>query len=225
MSESSVAHPIGGRFRGFLPVVVDVETGGFNAATDALLEIAAVFVQMDDRGFFSRGETVSTHVQPFREANIEPASLEVNGINPWHPLRIALPERDALGFVFGKVRKAIKANHCNRAILVGHNAAFDLGFVNAAVARNEIKRNPFHPFSSLDTVTLGAMAHGQTVLSRILGAANIPFDTNEAHSAVYDAEKTADLFCNIINRWQQMEALSGLERITPESGLRNDAGT
>ncbi|MEA3411779.1 MAG: ribonuclease T [Pseudomonadota bacterium] len=223
MSESIVAHPIGGRFRGFLPVVVDVETGGFNAATDALLEIAAVFVLMDDKGFFRRGETVSTHVQPFREANIEQASLDVNGIDPWHPLRIALPERDALGFVFGKIRKAVKANHCNRAILVGHNASFDLGFVNAAVARTEIKRNPFHPFSSLDTVTLGAMAHGQTVLSRILDAANIPFDDNEAHSAIYDAEKTADLFCSIINRWQRMESTSSWDQVGSDSELRNDA--
>ena len=121
-----------------------------------------------------------------------------------------------------RVIKAIKANQCNRAILVGHNAAFDLGFVNAAVARTEIKRNPFHPFSSLDTVTLGAMAHGQTVLSRILDAAKIPFDDSEAHSAVYDAEKTADLFCSIINRWQRMEALSAMERLEPDSVLKND---
>ncbi|HAV68246.1 MAG TPA: ribonuclease T, partial [Alcanivorax sp.] len=37
------------RFRGFLPVVVDVETGGFDARNDALLEIAAVLLDMDAR--------------------------------------------------------------------------------------------------------------------------------------------------------------------------------
>ena len=37
------------RFRGFLPVVVDVETGGFISATDALLEIAAVLIEIDPR--------------------------------------------------------------------------------------------------------------------------------------------------------------------------------
>ena len=42
--------PIAQRFRGFLPVVVDVETGGFNEQTDALLQIAAVIVDRDDSG-------------------------------------------------------------------------------------------------------------------------------------------------------------------------------
>jgi ribonuclease T len=196
---------MGQRFRGFLPVVVDVETGGFNAQTDALLEIAAVFLQMDDKGFLYRDKTLSTHVQPFEGANLEPASLQINGIDPWHPLRVALPEGEALNYIFKHVRQAVTANTCNRAILVGHNAFFDLSFLNATVARCGIKRNPFHSFSCLDTVTLGAMAYGQTVLARIAQAARIEWDDQEAHSAVYDAEKTAELFCTVVNRWQMLE--------------------
>lgn len=42
--------PMARRFRGFLPVVIDVECGGFNSATDALLEIAAVTIGMDEQG-------------------------------------------------------------------------------------------------------------------------------------------------------------------------------
>ena len=119
------------RFRGFLPVVVDVETGGFNCKTDALLEIAAVLVDFGDNGLLTRGQTHRYHVKPFPGANLEPASLAVNGIDPDHPLRPAIDERDALQRLFREVRQAIRASGCNRAVLVGHNAAFDLGFLNA----------------------------------------------------------------------------------------------
>lgn len=202
MHESSL-QPFGQRFRGFLPVVIDVETGGFNPLTDALLEIAAVILTLDEEGRLHPVETVATQVKPFAGAKLEPASLEVNGINPWHPLRIALPEKDALEKILKPVRTAVKLNQCTRAILVGHNAHFDLAFLNAAVGRTELKRNPFHPFSSLDTVSLGALTYGQTVLSRLAEAAHLGWDERAAHSAVYDAEKTAALFCTIFNRWHR----------------------
>ncbi len=191
--------PMAQRFRGFLPVVVDVETGGFNCQTDALLEIAAVLVEIQEDGRMLRGETFRYHVQPFEGANIEAASLEVNGIDPYHPLRPALIEKDALGRIFTEVRKAVRGNDCKRAILVGHNSFFDLSFLNAAVLRAGIKRNPFHPFTSFDTATLGGVIFGQTVLSRIAEAAGMEWDSEAAHSAAYDAEITADLFCLMVN--------------------------
>lgn len=193
---------IADRFRGFLPVVVDVETGGFNAKTDALLEIAAVLVEAKDDGTFSRGETFRYHVKPFEGANLDPASLAINGIDPHHPLRPAIEERDALQRVFREVRRAIRDSGCTRAILVGHNASFDLGFLNEAVGRTAIKRNPFHPFSCFDTATLCGVAYGQTVLSRAVQAAGLTWDEDSAHSAAYDAEITADLFCGIVNRFK-----------------------
>ena len=193
-----------GRFRGFLPVVVDVETGGLDARTDALLEIAAVLLAMDEDERLVRAQTLHHHVEPYPGTRLNPDSLAVNGIDPYHPFRFAVPEHDALGTVFREVRRAVKRHACSRAVLVGHNAFFDLGFVNAAAARNNLKRNPFHPFSSFDTVTLAGLAYGQTVLSRALDAAGLEWDSNEAHSARYDAERTADLFCRIVNRWQDL---------------------
>jgi ribonuclease T len=190
------------RFRGFLPVVIDVETGGFNAQTDALLEIAAVFIEMHPDGTLARGETHRYHVAPFPGANLEPASLAVTGIDPHHPLRPAIPEEDALQRVFKEVRTAVRNADCTRAVLVGHNASFDLAFLNAAVARTQIKRNPFHPFSSFDTATLGGVAFGQTVLMRATLAAGLEWDTGSAHSAAYDAERSADLFCAVCNQFQ-----------------------
>ncbi len=196
--------PMARRFRGFLPVVVDVETGGFNSATDALLEIAATTVAMDDDGLLYPEHTYFFRIEPFKGANIEQAALDFTGIKLGHPLRMAVTEEHALGEIFKGVRKAVKASGCKRAVLVGHNSSFDLGFLNAAVERTGIKRNPFHPFSSFDTATLGGLAYGQTVLARACQAAGIEFDGNEAHSARYDTEKTADLFCSIVNRWKEL---------------------
>ena len=190
------------RFRGFLPVVVDVETGGFNCDTDALLEIAAVLVDVNGDGDLSRGETIRYHVKPFEGANLEEASLAVNGIDPHHPLRPAIEERDALQRVFREVRRAIRDNGCSRAVLVGHNAHFDLGFLNKAVQRSAIKRNPFHPFSCFDTATLCGVAYGQTVLARAAIAAGLGWDETQAHSASDDAEMTADRFCDAVNRYR-----------------------
>lgn len=193
--------PAASRFRGYLPVVIDIETGGFNAETDALLEVAAVLLDVDIDGQWVPTDTHACHVKPFPGAKLEPASLEFNRIDPDHPLRFAVEEDEALRTVFKPVRSAVKAQGCTRAILVGHNPAFDLAFLNAAVGRTGIKRNPFHPFSSFDTATLAGLAFGQTVLSRAAHAAGLEWDSRDAHSAIYDAQRTAELFCTIVNLW------------------------
>ncbi len=196
--------PMASRFRSFLPVVIDVECGGFNPNTDALLEIAAVLVEIQADGSLQPGEGWRYHVKPFPGANVEAASLAVNGIDPYHPLRPALDEKQALMRLFADIRRAVKDNDCTRAVLVGHNAMFDLNFLNAAVERTEIKRNPFHPFSSFDTATLAGVAYGQTVLAKALHAAGIAWDSSQAHSAAYDAQRTAELFCRICNKFREV---------------------
>ena len=198
---SANASPMAKRFRGYLPVVVDVETGGFDWNTHALLEIAAVPIELDEAGRFVPGEVCSAHIEPAPGTRIDPKSLEVTGIRLDHPLRGALPEREGLDKVFVPVRAAVKKHGCQRAILVGHNAHFDLNFLNAAVARVQHKRNPFHPFSVFDTVTMAGLAYGQTVLARALIAAGFEWDPHQAHSAIYDTEQTARLFCAIANAW------------------------
>ena len=195
------------RFRGFLPVVVDVETAGFNAKTDALLEIAAVLLYFDDKDQLCIGDTIASHVQPFIGANLDASSLAFTGIDPHHPFRFAISELEALKKTFEPIRSEIKLHSCTRAILVGHNPSFDLSFLKAAVDRTGIKRNPFHHFSSFDTATLGGLAYGQTVLARAVQAAGLEWDSERAHSAVYDTERTAELFCAVFNRWN--DAFSG----------------
>jgi ribonuclease T len=199
--------PIAHRFRGYLPVVLDLETGGFNAQTDAILESAMVILKMNDSGNLVPGKRIFYNVEPFEGANIEQSALEFTGIDPNHPFRMAVPEQEAMAESFKAVRSEIKRTGCNRAIIVAHNAAFDQGFINAAVERCEIKRNPFHPFSVFDTATLCGLAFGQTVLARACEVAGIEFSSEEAHSAKYDCDKTADLFCHIVNRWKNLGGL------------------
>jgi ribonuclease T len=205
MTEQHKRHLIAERFRGFLPVVVDVETGGFDPQRHALLEIAASVIRMDDNGLLTPAPTLSCHVLPFVGAEMDPRALAFNGIDPNHPFRDAVPEKEALTQILTPVRKAVKTTGCNRAILVGHNAAFDLGFIKAAVERTGFKRSPLHAFSVFDTVSLAGLAYGQTVLAKAAQIAGLGWNNNEAHSAVYDVEQTAKLFCRIVNRWQELD--------------------
>ncbi len=199
--------PLDKRFRGYLPVIIDIETSGFNPKKNALLEIAAVIVELNCNNNLEITERYSTHVAPFKDSELDAAALKFNGIDPYHPFRMAIDEKDALEMLFKPIRHAIKRNHCTRAILAGHNPAFDIGFLNAAIQRTRIKRSPFHPFSTFDTATLGGLAYQQTVLAKIAQAAGLEWDSEKAHSALYDAEMTAELFCKVVNRWKQLEEL------------------
>ncbi|GAB1624342.1 ribonuclease T [Agarivorans albus] len=192
------------RFRGYYPVVIDIETAGFNAKTDALLEIAACLLSFNEQGELYVLESLQFNVEPFEGANLEQAALEFTGIDPNNPLRGAVSEDFALKEMFKPIRKALKAHGCNRAVMVAHNAAFDMGFFNAAVERCNIKRNPFHPFVSFDTTSISALALGQTVLAKACKEAGLEFSNEEAHSALYDAQKTAELFCLIVNKWKNL---------------------
>uniref|UniRef100_UPI0016720010 ribonuclease T n=1 Tax=Saccharospirillum salsuginis TaxID=418750 RepID=UPI0016720010 len=192
------------RFRGYYPVVIDVETAGFNPKTDALLEIAAVTLKMDADGWLEQDKCLFYNVEPFEGANLEKSALEFTGIDPYNPLRDAVDEGAALKSIFKMVRHGMKDNECKRAILVGHNATFDHSFVMAAAERASIKRNPFHPFSTFDTSALGGLVYGQTVLKKACQMAGIEFSDREAHSAEYDTRKTAELFCDMVNRWKQL---------------------
>ncbi|MFK7958404.1 MAG: ribonuclease T [Lysobacterales bacterium] len=207
--------PIARRFRGFLPVVVDLETGGFDSQKHALLEMAGCPIEMTEDGLVTPGPMVAVHVAPFPGSLLDPKSLEITGIIPDHPLRQAVDEKTALQTFCSPIREAMRASGCGRAVLVGHNPSFDLGFLNAAINRTGYKRSPFHPFSSFDTATLGGLAFGQTVLARATRAAGFPWDANEAHSAVYDVEKTAALFCSVVNRWHESMGIPWSEK-TPE---------
>ncbi|PXA71081.1 MULTISPECIES: ribonuclease T [Vibrio] len=205
MTVINEAFALNKRFRGYFPVVIDVETAGFNPQTDALLEICAITLRMDEQGDLHPASTLHFHIEPFEGANIEKAALEFNGIyDPFSALRGAVTEEYALKEIYKQVRKEQKAADCSRAIIVAHNASFDHGFVMAANERCKLKRVPFHPFATFDTAALSGLAYGQTVLAKACKAAGMEFDNREAHSALYDTQQTAELFCGIINKWKAL---------------------
>lgn len=187
------------RFNRNLPVVLDLETGGVNPTTDALLEVAIVLLDFDGESLVPT-ETHAVHIEPAKGLRLDPKALEITGIIPDHPFRFAKPESDALKMLFEPINQAVKAAACQRAMLIGHNAHFDLSFINAACTRQELT-SPFHRFSVLDTATLSMLAYHNSILASAVRRAGIDFNEKEAHSARYDAEKTADLFCKIFNRW------------------------
>ncbi|APC11635.1 MULTISPECIES: ribonuclease T [Providencia] len=204
MSEKNNPNALVNRFRGYYPVVIDVETGGFNAKTDGLLEIAAITLKMDKDGWLSMDETLHFHIEPFEGANLEPSALAFTGIDPTNPLRGAVSEYEALHAIFKVIRKGMKNTDCNRAIIVAHNANFDHSFVMNAAERASLKRNPFHPFATFDTAALSGLVYGQTILAKACVAAGIPFDGKQAHGALYDTNRTALLFCEIVNKWKKL---------------------
>ena len=215
MSEDNELNTLKSRFRGYFPVVIDVETAGFNAKTDALLEICAVTLKMDEEGWLKPATTIHFHVSPFEGAILNKEALEFNGIrDPFSPLRGAVSEETALKEIFKKIRKEQKTADCSRAIMVAHNANFDHSFVMEASGRAKLKRNPFHPFATFDTAALSGLAFGQTVLAKACSTAGIPFDNKEAHSALYDTERTAELFCKIVNKWKE---LGGWPLLAPQT--------
>lgn len=203
MTRNECHAPLNRRFRNFLPVVVDIETAGVDPSNNALLEIAAVLINIDNNGHYFREQTFFEHVLPFEGAVLDEKSLDFNKIDPWQPLRFALEEKDALKKLFAPIKAALKKHKCQRAVLVGHNAWFDLLFLKAAMARCKIA-SPFHAFTCFDTATLAGLYYGQTVLAKALEAAGLPYSSEEAHSAIYDAEITADLFCCMLNRWEEL---------------------
>jgi ribonuclease T len=192
------------RFRGFYPVVIDVETGGFKAEKDALLELAAVFLGLKEDNTLGIVSEIQWHIKPFKGANLDPEALAFNKIDPDHPFRLAVSENQALTELMDLVRAGLKENQCHRAVLVGHNSWFDLSFLNAAIARVELKKNPFHAFTSLDTASIGAVFLGHTVLSTLLKRAGLSYNAKEAHNALYDARCTAELFCYMLNLWDNL---------------------
>lgn len=189
------------RFRGFLPVIVDIETSGFNPEKAAILQVGMMFVTMDDQGMLHPDELLRAEIRPFPGAQIEEANIRFIGLDPFDESRGLEEESIALPRLFKAVAKRIKREGCKKAILVGHNGSFDLTFLNAAAARFNFKRMPFHPFSVLDTASLSALVYGHTVLALSCAAARIEFEEDKAHDAGYDTMMECKLFCALVNRF------------------------
>ncbi|WP_343128739.1 ribonuclease T [Buchnera aphidicola (Kurisakia onigurumii)] len=204
MNKNKIKNLLNQRFRSFYPVVIDIETSGFDAKNNALLEIAVITLKMDSLGWLRTEKTIHFHIHPFSGSCIDPNSLIFNKIDPFNPLRKAISEKKALKKIFDLVNKGIKEEKCSKGIIVAHNAMFDYNFLMAAIERTGIKKNPFHPFVTFDTAALSGLILGQTVLAKACKKAGLCFDNSQAHSALYDTIKTANLFCELVNRLKKL---------------------
>lgn len=193
-------HPLSQKFRGYYPVVVDIETGGLDPQQHTILDIAAITLTLDKKGKLVPLKEYQTHVYPHPDYITTPEALKINKINLKHLEFSGVSEKQALQSIFKPIRAAQTAHDCKQSILVGHNAFFDLAFINAAAKRSKVRRNPFHQYSTLDTVTLSGVMLGHTVLVKACELAGISFDRKQAHTALYDAQKTAQLFCSLVNK-------------------------
>ena len=194
------------RFRKYLPVVIDLETGGVDASKHALLQIAVVLLGWENDKLVQVG-THEWSVEPHPDTELDPASLEITGIDPFDTSRNAQNEEHAIRELFRLVRNHLKSLKCQRALLTGHNAHFDRTFLRVATVRNKVGRDPFHPFSVLDTVSLAALAYGHTRLDVSCQRAGIGYDKDKAHEATYDAKVTAALFCRIVNSSEMLYSI------------------
>ncbi|QFQ32034.1 ribonuclease T [Buchnera aphidicola] len=204
MSITQEFNLLSNRFRNFYPVVIDIETAGFNPKTDALLEIALITLKMDKLGWLHIENTLHFHIIPFKGSIINSDAIAFNKIDPFNPLRGAISEKLAIKSILDVVNKGIKIEGCKKGIVVAHNASFDHNFLMSAIQRVQIKQNPFHPFVTFDTATLSALVVGETVLAKACKAIGLKFDNNQAHSALYDTLQTANLFCELVNRWKYL---------------------
>ncbi len=190
------------RFRGFLPVVIDVETGGFHlAAPTRCWRSPPSSSRWTTPAGCAAARRMRFTCKPFEGARLDPVSLEVNGIDPWHPLRPAIDEADALQRLFREIRTAIRAHalparHSRRATTRPSIWASSTrrSSAPASSAIRFIRSRASTPRRS------AASALGQTVLRARRAAGGHRMGSAAARTrAAYDAERTADLFCHICN--------------------------
>ncbi|QJC32795.1 ribonuclease T [Enterobacteriaceae endosymbiont of Donacia semicuprea] len=204
MNKLSKFNLLSSRFRGFYPVVIDIETSGFNSKYNAILEISLITLKMNN-GWLEKNEMLHFHILPFNGSHISKDALAFNGININTSLRGAITENKALKIIFSKISQDIKKNRCKKAVIVAHNASFDHSFIMEAIKRTKMENyNPFHSFVTFDTASMSGLILGQTVLAKSCHAMGISFDNNQAHSALYDTNRTAELFCKLVNKWKEI---------------------
>ena len=180
-------------------VVFDIETTGFSAVNDRIIEIGAVKVE--------NGEIVdrySTFVNPERPIPFEIEKL--TGINDGMVVDAAVIEDILPEFL-------AFSEDC---IMVAHNAEFDMSFIKENCRRMNLLRK----FTVVDTL---AMAR-----SMLPDLKNYKLDTvveavggtlENHHRAVEDAESTADIFVKFVARLKGMgvtdlDTLNGMSQMS-----------
>lgn len=163
-------------------VVFDTETTGLSPASDSIVQIAAVRLVNGRR---LESEVFDTLVDPGRP--IPPLSTEVHGITD--SMVRGAPRIDAVGAQFHRFAQG--------AVLVAHNAPFDMEFLR----RNEAGIGARFDHPVLDTVLLSAVVFGQLEehsLDALTARLGITIPEEARHTAIGDTIATADAFLKLV---------------------------
>lgn len=183
-------------------VIFDLETTGLSNRLDEIIEFGAV--KMKDREVIDRKQLF---VNPKRSIPAHISSL--THINQ-SDVDAAKPIED----VFDDLKQWI-----GDAVLVAHNATFDVGFMNAA-ARKLGKPEFSNPV--IDTLPL---AHAMLDLKRYrLGNVcrhyGVKYDGEGAHRADYDAEVLSQVLCHMLNAYKSDATLDTLQDNQKEDSFK-----
>ncbi|MBP8932780.1 MAG: 3'-5' exonuclease [Paracoccus sp.] len=183
---------------GLTCVVFDTETTGLGP-NDRIVQIAGLRIMAGRL----TGERFETLVDPGRP--IPPGSTRIHGIT------------DAMVAGAPDMTEALRAFHhfAEDAVLVAHNAPFDMGLLRAAARETGVE----FPNRVLDTVLLSAMLWGQSAphaLDALAERLGVTIPPERRHTAMGDTEATAEIFLRLIPALTA-KGLGDLERVREEA--------
>ena len=183
-------------------VVFDIETTGFSAVTDRIIEIGAV--KVEDGKITDK---FSTFVNPKRPIPFR--ITELTGITD--EMVIGSPDIETILPQF--------IEFIGDAVLVAHNASFDVGFIEQNCKRQKIEAD----FTYVDTVALARVllpALNRFKLDTVAKALNISLENH--HRAVDDAGCTAEIFVKFVQMLKERE-LTTLAKVNEFGDLNPDS--
>ena len=183
-------------------VVFDIETTGFSAVTDRIIEIGAV--KVEDGKITDK---FSTFVNPKRPIPFR--ITELTGIT----------DEMVIGSLDIETILPQFIEFIGDAVLVAHNASFDVGFIEQNCKRQKIEAD----FTYVDTVALARVllpALNRFKLDTVAKALNISLENH--HRAVDDAGCTAEIFVKFVQMLKERE-LTTLAKVNEFGDLNPDS--
>ncbi len=183
-------------------VVFDIETTGFSPVTNRIIEIGAV--KVEDGQITDRFSTFVNPEVPIPFEIEKLTSINDSMVMDAETIEVVLPR--FLDFV-------------GNAVLVAHNANFDVSFIRENAERQQIPVN----FTYVDTVGIARMLlTGQAKYTLDAVAKTLKISLENHHRAVDDAECTAEIFMKFINMLEKdevytLEALNEMGKSSVEA--------
>jgi DNA polymerase-3 subunit epsilon len=164
-------------------IIFDTETTGLDNRTDRIIEIGGIELF----NHFPTGRTLHIYISP-GDQKVHPDALAVHGITDEFlkdKQPFALVAQEILDF-FGDGK------------WIAHNATFDMGFINAELARMALP--PISPEYVTDTLSMARRKHpmGPNSLDALCRRYGIDNSHRAKHGALLDSELLAEVYIEMI---------------------------